>query len=242
MRLSRLFTDQELAPGTEVPLDAAAAHYLLRVLRLKTGDRLVLFNGDGADYAAQVTATEKRQVRVAVDSRLPGTPESPLGVTLVQAISRGERMDQSLQKATELGVCGIQPLVTERVEVRLRGARQDKRMAHWLAVVRSACEQSGRARIPELHPVATLADWLSLPVGHPRVALDPGAAKPLSALELRGGRLELLVGPEGGLSDAELRRLAAGGVTRVRMGPRVLRTETAGPAAIAVLQAIAGDF
>ena len=115
-------------------------------------------------------------------------------------------------------------------------------MEHWLGVVRSACEQSGRARVPELHPVATLAEWLSRPAGQPRLVLDPEAEKPVSGLEIRGGSLELLVGPEGGLSGAERDQLAGAGVTRVRMGPRVLRTETAGPAAIAVLQAIAGDF
>jgi len=242
MRVSRLFTEQRLAPGQEVMLDEAASHYARRVLRLGAGDPLVLFNGDGSDYHGQVTATPGRRLGVALSGRQSAAAESPLEVTLVQAVSRGERMDQTLQKATELGVAAIQPIMTERVDVRLEGQRLEKRMHHWLGVIRSACEQSGRAVVPGLRALVTLEQWLLAASGARRLALHPGAANALSGLALGEGALELLVGPEGGWSEQELRRLEAGGVMLARLGPRVLRTETAGPAALAVLQAMGGDF
>jgi 16S rRNA (uracil1498-N3)-methyltransferase len=242
MRISRLFTEQALEPGRETRLDAAASHYVNRVLRLSAGDPLVLFNGDGYDYPGQLMHSSGSEVRIAVGDRQAAAGESPLAITLVQAISRGERMDQTLQKATELGVWAVQPVVTERVEVRLKGQRLEKRMRHWLGVIRSACEQSGRASVPPLQPVVSLEEWLRRPTGARRLALDPGAVPPLGRACLGDGALELLVGPEGGLSGGELQALEAAGVMLVSLGPRVLRTETAGPAALAVLQATAGDF
>ncbi|NND45587.1 MAG: 16S rRNA (uracil(1498)-N(3))-methyltransferase [Xanthomonadales bacterium] len=241
MRISRLFTDQPLEPGTEVTLDADSSRYATRVLRLRNGDAVVLFNGDGWDYAAELVVPKKDAVGIRVTARLPAVPESPLDLVLVQAVSRGERMDQSLQKATELGVAAVRPLWTERVEVRLDGARLDKRMAHWLGVLRAASAQSGRGRVPELHPPTDLASWLESPARGLRLALVPGADRALSALDPVGGPVSVLVGPEGGFSDAEWQACERAGVLGVSMGPRILRTETAGPAALAVLQSLFGD-
>jgi 16S rRNA (uracil1498-N3)-methyltransferase len=242
MRVSRFHVPQELAVGLEVALTEKTSHYVARVLKLRPDDPLVLFNGDGADYAAQLVSVVRQQVTARIHSRLPAVAESPLSVTLVQGISRGERMDLSLQKATELGAAAVQPVFTERVQVRLSGQRLDHRMQHWRSVLCSSCEQCGRARIPDLHPPLDLSAWLGQDSGSLRLVLDPEADRALSGLTLAPGPLDLLVGPEGGLSPTELALVIASGVVPVRLGPRILRTETAGPAALAVLQALAGDF
>ena len=242
MRISRFYTDQPLTPGVRVQLDDRAGHYLARVLKLRIGAPLVLFNGDGADYAGEIESMERSGPVIMVNTRLPAAAESPLGVTLVQAISRGERMDQTLQKSTELGVAAIQPIFTRRVEVRLDGRRLDKRMAHWRGVVNAACEQCGRASLPEIGQPVDLPAWTERPGAPVRLVLDPTAGRDLSGVTLSAGSVEILVGPEGGLTAQESAQLEQAGVVAVRLGPRVLRTETAGPAAIAVLQALAGDF
>lgn len=223
-------------------LEGKAAHYLVKVLRLRVGDSLVLFNGDGSDYAAEIVSGRKVAVEVNVNTRLPAVAEPDLRITLAQAIARGERMDYCLQKATELGVAAIQPLFTERVEVRLGESRRQKRMAHWRGVVISACEQSGRAAIPELLEPVALEEWVGKSPETMRLALDPLSDQSLSGQTVFGGRIEVLVGPEGGLSDPERSMLSVAGIKPVSLGPRVLRTETAGPAAIAVLQSMAGDL
>lgn len=242
MRQSRVYTAQPLAPGTEITLEAEAGHYLTRVLRLRAGETLVLYNGDGNDYAAELVSARRDQVRVQVIARLPAVAESPLDLTLVQAISRGERMDYSLQKATELGVSALQPLFTERVEVRLEASRLEKRMAHWQAVIQAACGQCGRATVPVLKAPLDLEDWLQAPAPGLRLVLTPEAELSISTLDPVAAPVEFLVGPEGGLTEREHERCARSGVLAVSMGPRILRTETAGPAAIAVLQALFGDF
>ena len=183
----------------------------------------------------------KKDVRLRVLSRLPARPESPLRVTLVQALSRGERMDQTLQKSTELGVVAFQPLITERVEVRIRPEKLKQRMEHWHKVIVSACEQCGRAIIPELNEPLGLDEWLGRTEKAQRLVLEPGSETALAKTRL-GDRVELLIGPEGGFSDRELAMMRQNEVLAVSLGPRILRTETAGPAAIAVLQAIAGDL
>ena len=242
MRISRLYVDQILETGTHLSLDEKANHYLSKVLRLRAGDPLVLFNGDGSDYAAEIVSLDRNLAELAVNTRLPAAAESELKIILVQAISRGERMDQTLQKATELGVASILPLFTERVEVRLDENRTKKRMKHWRGVITSACEQSGRATIPKLSSPISLDEWLAAEPHALRLVLDPFADQSLPGQTFADKGVELLVGPEGGLSDAELKRLKIAGVRTVSLGPRILRTETAGPAAIAVLQALAGDF
>ncbi len=241
MRIHRVYTNQELQPGREVSIRDRSAHYLTRVLRISAGQPVCLFNGDGHDYAAEIVRPGKTRVIVAVNSRLPAALESNLRITVVQAVSRGERMDQTLQKCTELGVREFQPLFSERVEVRLRAEKLEKRMQHWQAVVVSACEQSGRAYVPRVLEPLEFGEWLGQPDPGFRIVLAPGASRPLAGMELPG-QLEMAVGPEGGFSDVELELMAARKVQQVSLGPRVLRTETAAPAAVAVLQALAGDF
>jgi len=242
MRRSRIYTPQRLLPTGIIELEGPASHYLLRVLRLSTGDAVTLFNGDGRDYQGEVCGVQRRCVNVSITgSEVPGT-ESPLKITLVQAISRGERMDYSLQKATELGVFCVQPLMSSRVEVRLDEKRQEKRLVHWQGVVTSACEQSGRALVPEVKTPLSLHEWMAANDGSPRLVLDPAAATRLSGFVLKCDSVSILVGPEGGFSAGEMDRVRANGIQAVSLGSRVLRTETAGPAAIAVLQAQVGDL
>lgn len=241
MRIHRVYTQQPLEPGEPVSLDGRQAHYLGRVLRVAPGQSVVLFNGDGNDYACEVRGLGKSAMTVEVNARLPARAESRLRLVLAQAVSRGERMDQTLQKCTELGVHGFQPLWSERVEVRLKGEKLDRRLQHWQGVVISACEQSGRARVPEVLPAMALPEWAARPAKLPRVVLAPGSGRSLAALDRTSG-VELLVGPEGGFSDNELAMLRSFGAQPVALGPRVLRTETAGPAAVAVLQALLGDL
>jgi 16S rRNA (uracil1498-N3)-methyltransferase len=221
-------------------LEERTSHYLVRVLRLRPGQPLVLFNGDGFDYAAEVGDPRCREIAVA--ARVPALTESSLSITLAQAVGKGDRMDYSLQKATELGVAAVQPLFTERTEVRLKGKRLQKRMQHWQGVVIAACEQCGRAVVPKLAEPLGLGDWLAEPGTGLRLALDPKAEQSLGAIEITTNKVSLMVGPEGGFSESETRLMKLAGITRVSLGPRILRTETAGPAAITLLQARAGDL
>lgn len=242
MRQSRIYTSQPLAAATRVELKGSASHYVTRVLRLSVGDLITVFNGDGSDYHAEICQMQRQIVTLSITgSQIPGN-ESPLKITLVQAISRGERMDFSLQKATELGVFCIQPVISCRVEVRLQGKRQSKRVKHWQGVVVSACEQSGRALVPEVKTPISLAEWAAAPGVSQRLVLDPLASLKMSKIEIVGEALSLLVGPEGGFSAEEMKFVDDAGVIAVALGRRVLRTETAGPAAIAVLQAVTGDL
>lgn len=242
MRRSRIYTPQALSADGSVELTDSAAHYLARVLRVSPGAPLILFNGDGKDYTGRVTEIQRQRVAVQLTGARSLANEADLKITLVQAISRGERMDHSLQKATELGVFRIQPVISQRVEVRLDEKRRARRMAHWRGVVISACEQSGRAVVPEVQAPVPLLNWLTESDGSQRLVLEPSAKTRLSSFHFTGSAVSILVGPEGGFSSEEAGALKAGGLTAVSLGPRVLRTETAGPAAIAVLQAVAGDF
>lgn len=242
MRLSRIFTAQALSAGDLVELEGPASHYLARVLRVSEGDAVTLFNGDGKEYMGQVSGLQRQVVQVRISSiREPGN-ESALKITLVQAISRGERMDYSLQKSTELGVARIQPITSSRVEVRLDHKRADKRLARWRAVVVSACEQSGRAVVPDVGAPMSLGEWLSSVGESQCLVLDPLARQRLSTCSVQGDAISVLVGPEGGFSEEEIRQICSAGVEAVSLGPRILRTETAGPAAIILLQSMAGDF
>jgi 16S rRNA (uracil1498-N3)-methyltransferase len=243
LRIHRLHTTQALEPGAEVRLEEQASHYLGRVLRAAAGQRVVLFNGDGHDYAAEILSPARSGMILRIESRLPGLPEPPLAVTVVQALSRGDRMDQTLQKCTELGAAGFRLLQTERVELRLRGDKLEKRLAHWRGVIVSACEQCGRARVPALEPPVSLPEWLQLAGETTRLVLDAGADRTLASAVPEGlSWVEVAVGPEGGFSEQELRQMKGAGALAVAIGPRVLRTETAAPAAVAVLQAQWGDL
>ena len=242
MRRSRIYTTQALETGGTIALEQRVEHYLMRVLRLADGDEITLFNGDGRDYPARLCRDGRGSLCARVTAHVEPANESPLAITLVQALVRGERMDLALQKATELGVVGIQPVTCERVGVKLDQKKRAQRLGHWQGVVISACEQSGRATVPEVSPPTSLQAWLQEGGASLRLVLDPQAAQPLSAVQPPDGAVAIVVGPEGGFSEREIEALQAAGVRPVSLGPRVLRTETAGPAAIAVLQTISGDF
>jgi 16S rRNA (uracil1498-N3)-methyltransferase len=242
MREPRILLDAALTPGARVALPEAAMRHLVQVLRMGTGARLRVFDGRGAEAAAQLEVAGKRDAWVVVLETLAATPEPALAVTLAQAISKGERMDYTLQKAVELGVTTIVPLVSARSVVRLDAERQDRKLEHWAGVIASACEQCGRATLPALRPLQTLEAWLaSEPETGLRLTLDPLAARGLRDCK-PDGPVTLLVGPEGGLSPEEIALAKARGFEGVRLGPRVLRTETAGVAALAALQVLWGDL
>jgi 16S rRNA (uracil1498-N3)-methyltransferase len=240
MRVTRTHVAAPLAVGATVALGENATTHLVRVLRLGLGDACVVFNGDGCDYDARLVALAKRGAEVEVMARRAIDNESPLRITLAQGIARGERMDLVLQKATELGVAAFAPLVTERTEVKLDAERGGKRLAHWQAVVVAACEQSGRARVPEVAEPRALRDWLAATPA-PGWYLDPGAEH--GVRDLPDARdVALVVGPEGGFGERDVAALRGAGYRGLRLGPRILRTETAGLAAIAALQALRGDL
>jgi 16S rRNA (uracil1498-N3)-methyltransferase len=244
MRTIRIHVDLPLAVGLELGLPAQAGEHVARVLRLTAGSPITLFNGDGVDYPAVIQAVGKRDVIVRVEAAQPVGNESPLPLTLAQGVARGEKMDLIVQKATELGVTHIVPLLTERSEVKLDPARAGKRLAHWQAVVASACEQSGRARLPTVLPAIPLEHWLrELPQdGALRLALLPEGSRRPGQLRFTPAGGLLVVGPEGGLGNRDTAALTEAGFEGLRLGPRILRTETAGIAALAALQAIHGDL
>ena len=243
MRLNRVYTERPIADGVEITLPEAAAYHVARVLRLRAGAPLVLFDGSGADFRGEIVAVEGDRVRVRVRERAAGLRESPLAITLVQAVSRGERMDWTLQKATELGVTCIQPVLSARSVVRLDEQQAARKLRHWQAIVAGACEQSGRSVLPEVREPLDLSRFLAeAPRGGQRLVLSPNGPASLAGLATTAARVELLIGPEGGLDDAELEAAARAGFAPVRLGPRVLRTETAGIVALAVLQALWGDL
>jgi len=244
MRVTRCYVDAELATGTSLRLSGDKSLHLVRVLRMRIGDEVTLFNGDGANYRAQITGVEKRAVEVSVEERLPLDNESPLDIHLLQGVARGDKMDLILQKATELGVRAMWPVITERTEVKLDAERAERRIAHWRGVVAAACEQSGRTRIPTLQEPTALHDALvKLPANARRLILDPHRGRALKALAIDSAQpIILAIGPEGGLGERDHLLLGKAGFEGVQLGPRVLRTETAGLAVLAGLQALFGDW
>jgi 16S rRNA (uracil1498-N3)-methyltransferase len=243
MRSVRICVDLPLAPGEQLALPAQAAEHVARVLRMAAGDAVTLFNGDGRDYRATILAAGKRGVLVSIGNARDAVSESPLALTLAQAIGRGDKMDWIVQKATELGVVRIVPLLTRRTQVQLDAARARKRVEHWRAVAIGACEQSGRALLPEVMAPLALPEWLAQLDAEPglRLALEPGAESRLRTLHFAVPRGILVVGPEGGLGEGDLQCLREAGFSGVSLGPRILRTETAGLAALVALQALHGD-
>jgi 16S rRNA (uracil1498-N3)-methyltransferase len=243
MRTTRVFVDLPLSAGVRVALPEDAANHLVRVLRMQPGEACVLFNGEGRDFPATLLAANKRGVEVEVGAPVVVDNESPLRIALVQGIARGEKMDWILQKATELGVASFHPVQSDRSEVKLEGDRAPKRLAHWRSVVASACEQSGRARVPEVAPAQALHVLVEGPLASThRFILDPEADASIATMPPLEGDCVLAVGPEGGWSPRDRQALHAAGFTGLRLGPRILRTETAGIAAIAALQARFGDL
>lgn len=242
--MTRLFVNDRLDAGAKVLLRGDKARYVGRVLRLRDGDPVNVFNGDDGEFRAHLVKLTRDAAEVLVETRVETKAESPLKVHLVQGISRGERMDFVVQKATELGVKRITPVFTAYGVVRLDEKRAQKRRDHWQGVAESACEQSGRIRPPLIDEPVTLNSWFGMASRDADVdlILRPGAATPLASIEAPGTKLCLLIGPEGGFSDQEYEDAELAGFRAVSMGPRILRTETAAVAAIAVAQSLWGDL
>ncbi len=243
---ARFHVQGKLGNGSEVRLHPDAAHHAVRVLRLAVGESVVLFDGLGGEFEARITRIDRGDVSVKTGAHLDVERESPLHIRLVQGLSSGDRMDITLQKAVELGVAAIQPVATERSVVKLKDERAQRRVEHWQNLVISACEQCGRNRVPEVSPLMSLPDWLAqldmpAPDDEARLLLSPAATVPLKALS-PVPRMTLLIGPEGGLSPAETQLAQSRGFKPVRLGPRILRTETAALAALSSIQALWGDF
>ncbi|MDY6942138.1 MAG: 16S rRNA (uracil(1498)-N(3))-methyltransferase [Pseudomonadota bacterium] len=243
MRVTRFYHPEPLKEHSEIELKAPAARHATRVLRLRPGDPVVVFDGRGGEFPAQVADTGRQGVSIRLAERVPVERESPLIITLVQGISRGERMDFTIQKSVELGVSAIIPVICERTVVRLDPARAEKRLRHWQGVIENACEQCGRDRLPELHPIENLTNYLSTTTAsvETRLFLDPEGTRAPKDIDPPPG-MTLLIGPEGGLSEAERGRVRDAGFQGVRLGPRILRTETAALTAIAAAQTLWGDF
>ena len=240
---TRLFFPGDIPEHGVFDLPADQAHHVVHVLRLTAGEVVTVFDGRGTEHAATLERVARSGISVRVGEARRVSRESPLAVTLAQGISSGERMDYTIQKAVELGVCEIQPIACERSVVRLAPERAVKRVAHWQAIAAAACEQCGRNVVPRILPVEPLARWLStLPSDALRVTLSPDAPTALRALSNVPSRILLLVGPEGGLSPGERLDAQNAAFAAVRLGPRVLRTETAALAALAAMQTLWGDF
>jgi 16S rRNA (uracil1498-N3)-methyltransferase len=239
----RIFCPPPLAAGTKIDLPHGAAHHVLRVLRLHVGSALTLFDGEGGEYRAELAQASARAVAVHVIEHDEIERESPLTVTLVQGLAAADRMDYAVQKAVELGVAAIVPVIATRSVARIEGARAERRVEHWRQIVIAACEQSGRNRLPRVHAPCALAAWLRAPSpAELRVLLLPDADDSLADLAQPTGTTELLVGPEGGFTAEESAAARAVRFRPVRLGRRVLRTETAGAAALAAMQALWGDW
>ncbi|KFZ39012.1 16S rRNA methyltransferase [Shewanella mangrovi] len=242
MRVPRIYQATTLAANTEVTLDADASAHIGRVLRMAEGQAISLFNGDGNDYLAVITAAGKKAVTVTIEQCSANASESPINLHLGQVISRGDRMDFTLQKSVELGVNTITPLFSERCGVKLDGERLEKKIQQWQKIVVSACEQSGRSVVPVVRPAMNLLEWCAEDTTAVKLNLHPRAQHGIGGLSLTTPRVRLLIGPEGGLSDDEIAMTEQQGFTDVLLGPRVLRTETAALTAISVLQSRFGDL
>jgi 16S rRNA (uracil1498-N3)-methyltransferase len=247
MRVTRVHAGAPLVEGATLALPERAAVHVARVLRMRPGDALAVFDGAGAEHEAEIVAIRGERVDARIGAARTPAPESPLAITLVQGVSRGERMDYTIQKATELGVHRIVPVLAERTVVRLDAAQAVKKREHWRGVAIAACEQSGRASVPEVTSPRRYDEYLASDSrdedpARVRLLLSPEGARSPADLPSLLREVTLLVGPEGGLSDAEERLAATRGYVGLRLGPRVLRTETAAAAAIAALQALRGDF
>ena len=244
MALTRLFIRSELQTGQALELDKEQAHYLGRALRLRPGDALIIFSAESGEFAAAVTTIGKSNAELMVGVAIPTNTESPLKVHLVQGVSRGERMDVVVQKATELGVKRISPVLTEYGVVKLEGSRASRRREHWQKIAESACEQCGRTRPPLIDEPLPLKTWFGSKTSETDVdlILKPNAATSMASLKAPTTKVCLLIGPEGGFSDNEYEDAEISGFKAVSLGPRVLRTETAAIAAITVAESLWGDL
>ena len=245
MRNPRLFSDQPLTPGNQVVLKGNVAQHLGRVLRARTGDNIALFNGDGQEFAATVLTVSKREVSVDIGEAATPQTESPVYTTLGLCLSKGDRFDWAIQKATELGVGAIAPLYSERVDFSIPQDRMEKRIAHWQQIAINACEQCGRVKVPSITPPQSLLSWVDNVSAEQKWVLHCADDTSASASAVTHGAprdAALLIGPEGGLTDQELAAASAEGFQLLQLGPRVLRTETAPAAALSVLSVFWGDM
>lgn len=243
MSISRIYQPVSLNSNQELRLDEAASHHLARVLRAAIGDRITVFNGQGGEYEGEITQIDKRQVTVQILQFSPREAESPLNLCLAQGIARGEKMDYIIQKAVELGVNEIMPLMTERSTIKLDPERSKKRLEHWQSIVISAAQQCGRNRIPLIRPPIPFSQGLACTQTDIGLILSPLSSQKLDrTLFSSTQRIILLIGPEGGFSEAEMRQALAAQCLPLNLGPRILRTETASVAAISLLQSLFGDM
>ena len=241
MRIPRIFHSSTISLNCEFNLDDDAANHVGRVLRMPVGSAITLFNGDGFNYAAVISSSDKKRVSVTVSEQQPNPVESALSIHLGQGISRGDRMDFAIQKAVELGVTEITPLFTERCGVKLDTERLAKRTEQWQKIAISACEQSGRSIVPKVHPAINLTQWLAQQTKELKLTLHPRAKDTIKTLAPSTG-IRLVIGPEGGFTDAEMSQTSDAGFIGIQLGPRVLRTETAALTAISALQLQFGDL
>ena len=242
MRLTRIFADAPLGINEALELPEAAAHHISKVLRMRPDQKLHVFNGRGGYYTAVIAAIDKRSVTIIPLEFHAEERESNLNVTLSQGISRGQHMDYTIQKAVELGVAKIVPLVTEFSNVRLDPERSEKKLAHWRAITIHACEQSGRTRLPGIINPMSFTDWVERISADNKFILTPQAGKSLKKISSLKRDIVLLAGPEGGFSEGELAHAVAAGYEAITLGPRVLRTETAAVTALAAIQVLWGDL
>ncbi len=242
MRIPRIYTSAKLTLNTSIELDSDASSHVGKVLRMKSGYQITLFNGDGADYAATISEVTKKSVTVSIDGSKETNTESCLHTHIGQVISRGDRMDYMIQKSTELGVSEITPLTSERCEVKLKGDREEKRIKHWQQIAISAAEQCGRAKVPVINAITDLDEWIKNK-SEEELGLVMHHRTKQSLTDLKKPqKTRLLIGPEGGLSESEIESAIAKGFTATTLGPRVFRSETAPIATLSIIQWLWGDF
>lgn len=242
MRLTRVYMNSEINTEQELVLPEPQSHHLSRVLRVRTGHEIHLFNGKGGYYITEITAVDKQGVSVVPRRFIPDDRESALKIVLAQGISRGKHMDYTIQKAVELGVESIIPLITDHGNIQLSGSRLEHKLDHWMKVVISACEQCGRNIVPDVTTPVAFDDWVGGRAGFVKLFLEPTSPDSLSSITDGPNGIILISGPEGGFSERETGLAIKHGCVPVRLGPRVLRTETAAIAAISACQVLWGDM
>ena len=242
MRVPRIYTNQTLSIGEELTLSENSSRHLVSVLRMQVGQSAMFFNGEGGEYTGRLTNASKTNSTVLIDSFSAVEKESNLKLHLAIGVSKGDRMDWIIQKATELGVTEISPIFTDRTEVKLSGSRLDKKLSHWQKIAISACEQSQRNHVPSINPIIPFDDWLELKHNGLKLLMNHLADLGISETSPKDQHIVLLIGPEGGLSENEICVAETSGYTSVSMGPRILRTETAPVAALSILQSLWGDM
>ena len=240
--MTRLYHSSTINPEQDIVLDKKTSHHLIRVLRTKKGAEVTIFNGDGYEYTAEVLDENTKSCPLHIKSKIKMDNESPLRITLIQGISRGDRMDSCIQKSVELGVHRIIPVLCQKTGTSLKGERAEKKLNHWQQVIISACEQSGRCFIPEIKPVIDFTQVVQNTLSDHKIILAPDAENTLNNISSPKNNTCILIGPEGGFTDEEIQLASDNNFIPISLGPRILRTETAGPACIAIAQTLWGDL